>query len=277
MSSPVPTPPRLIAMDLDGTLLDPSGRITVRTAEVLSALAARGIVLVAATGRPPMLIGDLVEASRGAISHVVGGNGALVARFPGPETLRLIAFEAAAARDAVVRLRDVDPRFGFALATELGFAHEPGFAGRLPVPMDTAPTPDVLELGGDQAFKLMVFHPEIGVRRLIDELPPLLGPELAVSHLGADAAEIGPAEIDKGSGLAWLCGELGIPATDVWAFGDEHNDLSMLRWAGRAVVMATATDEVRAAADEIAPANSDDGVAQVLERLLDPGSREPLA
>jgi hypothetical protein len=86
--------------------------------------------------------------------------------------------------------------------------------------------------------------------------------------MGADCVEIGPAGIDKATGLAWLCTHLGIDPADVVAFGDEYNDHEMLRFAGHGVVMANANEHTRALADEIAPSNSDDGVAVVIERLL---------
>ncbi|MEI2723503.1 MAG: HAD hydrolase family protein [Verrucomicrobiota bacterium] len=99
-------------------------------------------------------------------------------------------------------------------------------------------------------------------------LPPLLGPDLAVSHMGADAVEVAPAGVDKGVGLRWLCAHLGIAGGDVLAFGDEVNDLPMFAFAGRRVAVANASPAVRDAADEVAPSNADDGVAEVIERLL---------
>ena len=68
--------------------------------------------------------------------------------------------------------------------------------------------------------------------------------------------------------LAGWCAELGIDAGEVWAFGDMPNDLPMLTWAGRSFAVANAHDDVLAAATDRAPANDDDGVAQVLEGLL---------
>ena len=105
-------------------------------------------------------------------------------------------------------------------------------------------------------------------RRVMDSGRWILGPELAVTHMGADCVEIGPAGIDKAAGLAWLCAHLGVDRADVVAFGDEHNDHAMLRWAGHGVAMANANEQTRALADEIAPSNVDDGVAVVIERLL---------
>ncbi|MGW9157307.1 HAD family hydrolase [Microbacterium sp. NPDC055665] len=74
--------------------------------------------------------------------------------------------------------------------------------------------------------------------------------------------------VTKATGLARLCEHLGIGRADVVAFGDALNDVEMLRWAGRGVAMAHAEPVVQAAADETTASNDDDGVAQVIERLL---------
>ena len=262
-------PSRLVALDLDGTLLDPTGRIRARSVAALEAARAAGWWVVAATGRPPHMATDLLSATTEAFSHGVMGNGTMICAFPGPELLLERTFPSEAARAVVERLRATDPRFGFALATDTGFAHERGFVERLPALHGLGePDADVLDLVGEVAIKLMVFHHDRSAHELLEMLPAVVGDELQVSHLGADAVEIGPAGIDKGSGLAWLCERLGVASHDVVAFGDEYNDHSMLRWAGHGVAMGNADSVTKALADEVAPSNADDGVAVVLERLL---------
>jgi hypothetical protein len=122
--------------------------------------------------------------------------------------------------------------------------------------------------GATHAIKLMVFHETWTGHELLDVVPPIVGDDLAVTHMGADAVELGPVGIDKSSGLAWLCAHLGIDRRDVVAFGDEYNDHAMLAWAGRGVAMGNAADATRAVADEVTLTNADDGVAVVVERLL---------
>jgi Cof subfamily protein (haloacid dehalogenase superfamily) len=266
------TLPRLVAIDLDGTLLGPGGRLSARSTQTLLAAAEAGVVVTIATGRPPIMLGALLDTAGSAVSHVIGANGAMVQRYPNGDILRLMGFDIDVARAAVVALRAADPSFGFAFASDAGFAHEPGFADRMPAAVDTEPVDDILTLGGTEAFKLIAFHPDIDTYDLLDHVPRLLPDDLrqrlVTRHLGADAVELGPAGVDKAAGLAWLCGHLGIDAADVVAFGDEWNDVTMLQWAGHGVAMANADERVRAHADEIAPSNVDDGVAAVLERLL---------
>ena len=99
----------------------------------------------------------------------------------------------------------------------------------------------------------------------------MLGDELGVTHMGAEAVELGPPGLDKGAGLSWLCDYLGVDPGDIVVFGDEINDLSMFAMAGYAVAMENAAADVLAVADEIAPRNTADGVAIVIERLLAAG------
>ena len=85
---------------------------------------------------------------------------------------------------------------------------------------------------------------------------------------GTTFVEITPPGGDKALGLGRLCDQLGVLRREVMAFGDNNNDISMLRWAGRGIAMANATEAAKAAADETTASNLDFGVAQVLESLL---------
>jgi HAD superfamily hydrolase (TIGR01484 family) len=78
--------------------------------------------------------------------------------------------------------------------------------------------------------------------------------------------EISAAGVTKASGLAWVCSRLAVTAEKVVSFGDMPNDVPMLEWAGHGVAMANAHDDLLAVADEVTAPNSEDGVAQVLER-----------
>lgn len=261
---------RLIACDLDGTLLRPDASVSERSIAALRAAHAAGVHVVIASGRPPFMLDPVLPYVGEAVTHGVLANGSLVCTLPDGTELRRVRFELDTAVGVVHRLRATDPRYGFALATDAGWAQERGFFERMPVGRMAADSADALEAaaGATEALKLMAFHDDHTAHALLELLPPILGPDLAVTHMGADCVEIGPAGIDKATGLAWLCAHLGIDAADVVAFGDEHNDHEMLRWVGHGVAMANANELTRALADEIAPSNVDDGVAVVIERLL---------
>lgn len=264
------TLPRLVATDLDGTLLGPDGLLSDRTAAALRAVAEAGVTVVFATGRPPMVAGREVTAAGSGVHYGVMANGSIVCTLPDAVVLHTVRFPAHLALDAVRTLRDHDPSLGFALATDAGFTAEPGFHERMPVFSGDGTVPDVLvgHESADEALKLFAFHPTHGAHDLLQSLPRVLGPGLTVSHMGADAVEIAPAGADKGIGLAWLCAHLGVEPDDVMVFGDEINDLPMFAVARRRVAVANANPLVRDAADEVTASNADDGVAVVLERLL---------
>ena len=191
----------------------------------------------------------------------------MIATFPDGQLMQLLGFPAVDGFDLIQSLREHNPGFGFAIATNAGFAHEAGFSERMPAVVPSEPIDDVLTVGGDEIYKLFAFHPDYTVEELLDYLPALLPDSISAGHMGADAVDIGPESIDKCAGLRWLCERLDVASAEVIAIGDEGNDMTMLQWAGRGIAMANAPDHVKAIADEIAPSNND-GVAQVLEQLL---------
>ena len=259
---------KLIALDLDGTLLTSRGDVSERNVAAVQAVADAGHHVVIATGRPLHLVADLGGQLGTSVSHVVGTNGSMIGTFPDGQLLRLMGFDIDLAHRAIATFRQELPGTGFAIATDAGMAHERGFAQRMPAVVDTDPTDDVLTLGGTEAFKLFAFHDDMSVPALLRAAPALLPETLAAMHMGAEAIDIGLTMIDKCAGLQWVCEQLDVSAADVIAFGDEWNDITMLEWAGRGVAMGNADARVRAAANEVAPSNMADGVAVVLERLL---------
>ena len=261
---------RLLATDLDGTLLGVGGQVSERSVAALRRVHEAGWYVVLATGRPPFMVDLLLPQLGDVVTHGVMANGSVVATLPDQRVMRAVRFDIGLATSVVERLRTLDDEYGFALATDAGFAHEAGFAERMPAPTPTPPTPDVLEAaaGATEAVKLLVFHRRTGAHELLGLLPTILGRDVSVTHMGADCVEVGVAGIDKGTGLRFLCEQLGVDRTDVVAFGDEYNDHEMLTWAGRGVAMANAPEATRALADEVTVSNLDDGVAVAIERML---------
>jgi Cof subfamily protein (haloacid dehalogenase superfamily) len=262
--------PRLIATDLDGTLLTSAGNLTGRTISALAAANDAGVTVVFATGRPLIVAGAEIAAANGAVRFGVMANGSMVCSLPDGAVLHTISFASASAVAAIQRLRARDPQFGFALATDRGFTQEAGFAERMPVHRGDVPVADVLHghEGSVETIKLLAFHQHYSAVELLHIIPPIIGAELIVSHMGTEAVELGPAGADKGTGLRWLCAHLGIAADDVLVFGDEINDLSMFDFAGQSVAVANAAAPVLHAATDMTASNDDDGVAEFIEALL---------
>jgi hydroxymethylpyrimidine pyrophosphatase-like HAD family hydrolase len=127
-----------------------------------------------------------------------------------------------------------------------------------------APRAEVL---GHPATKLLVRHPHLTSEEMATAAGEVLGDAVAVTFsTSSGLIELSAHGVTKASGLAEVCGWLGIEREGVLAFGDMPNDVAMLHWAGHGVAMANAHREALAAADEVAAPNSEDGVAQILER-----------
>ena len=123
---------RLIATDLDGTLLGAGGTLSERNVRALHAAKDAGWYVVLASGRPPFMVAEYLPRLADAVTHGVLANGSIVCTLPDQEMLRAIRFGVSMATDVVVRLRALDLAYGFAMATDVGFAHEDGFAERMP-------------------------------------------------------------------------------------------------------------------------------------------------
>ncbi|MCF8504376.1 MAG: HAD hydrolase family protein [Caulobacter sp.] len=170
----------------------------------------------------------------------------------------------------VAEFRQLEP--GISFATEHG--HKLGLEPRFPdFFADTvhhhAPRVDRAEALLIEALtKLLVHHPDHAVEVLLSRLRGYARDRFEVIWSGAPFVEIAPMGVSKGAGLAAYCGDLGLTAAEVIAFGDMPNDLPMLTFAGCGVAVANAHPDLLAAADQITSSNEADGVAEVIETLL---------
>ncbi len=257
--------PRLVASDLDGTLVRSDGTIARRTVEAIARIEAAGVPFVMVTGRPPRWMSPVVAAT-GHRGLAVCANGALLYDLHTETVVRSHLLEADAAAEVVEALRREVPGVAFAAeAADALFGHEPGYRVRWETDgMRVAP---VEELTAGGVVKLLVRHEEMTGDELLAAARAALGDLAETTHSSADGLlEISAAGVSKASGLAAFADERGLGPADVVAFGDMPNDLPMLAWAGHAVAMANAHADVLAVADEITGHHDEDGVAQVLER-----------
>ncbi|HEY0904081.1 MAG TPA: HAD-IIB family hydrolase [Marmoricola sp.] len=259
---------RLVATDLDGTLVHSDGSVTARTRAALVAAEAAGIDVVFVTGRPLRWAEDVFEHV-GGHGHAIISNGALVWDVGAAAVHRLRALEPATGTEVARRIRAAVPGSHFAVETLAGIALEPDFLERHAVP-DGALRGPLDQLFTAPAVKLLVRHEALDPQEFWARAEAAVG-DLAVVTWSSSTAllEISAAGVTKASTLALLCDERGIRAEEVLALGDMPNDLPMLTWAGTSYAMANAHPTVLAAADHVAPPNDEDGVAQVIEQLLD--------
>lgn len=263
---------KLIASDLDGTLLRNDKTVSDRTRSALDASRARGIVVVLVSARPPRTVATIAAAAGGG-GFAVCCNGAIVYDLDRQEIVDNVPFAADIALDLVTSLRAVAPGVSFAMEQGLDLLCEADFSILHPEREVEAPTivDALVRLSGLDAApvtKLIVRHPDYTAVELIALVRGHAGERAGVTHSGAPFVEVSAAGIHKAAGLARLCANLGIDAAEVLAFGDMPNDVPMLTWAGRGVAVANADPETLAAADERTGSNMEDGVAMVIEEVL---------
>ena len=260
--------PRLVATDLDGTLVRSDGTVSAYTHDVIATLDELGVPVVFVTGRPLRWAED-VFGYVGAHGLAVISNGALVwdvAR----DRVDLTRPVPVAEGLTVCRLiREAVPGSAFAVETVDGIALEHGFVERHPVP-DGSRRGTLEEVLDEPVLKILARHEELDAQEFWDRAADAVGDAVVVTwSSGSALLEISARGVTKASTLALLCERLGVDREDVVAFGDMPNDLPMLEWAGTAYAMADAHPTVREAATHLAPGHDDDGVARVLAGLFD--------
>ena len=257
---------RLVATDLDGTLLRSDGQVSAYTRDVLAALEAGGTPVVIVTARPIRWMDDLWELVGGhglaivsngaAVYDVAAGTVREVTGIHGPDGLALVE----AVRAAV-------PGATFAIECESGIRLDPDYVDAYRVP-EGSPRGPLAEIWTDPALKVLVRCPGMDPvdfrRAVVDAVGDLATPTWS----GDGLVEISAPGVTKAAALRRLAAELGYAAEEVIAFGDMPNDLPMLQWAGTSYAVANADPTVLEAADHRAPANDDDGVARTLASLF---------
>ncbi|WP_243229306.1 HAD family hydrolase [Microbacterium sp. CIAB417] len=266
---------RLIATDLDGTLLTGDGAVSARTRAALDTARAAGIRTVPVTARQPIGLRQ-IAAGAGFDDWALCGNGAYGVHLTTGEQLFAQEIPAAVQQELAEALGAVIPDLVFASVRDggEGFIAQDGYAAlaqlsdhkRDPATMGGVPLADVLAA---PSLKLVIRHPSVPIPEIFAALQALGLSGFEATLSGAPFVEVMAEGVTKATGVAQLCARLDIDSSEVIAFGDALNDLELLRWAGRGVAMPHAEPAVRDAADEVAPASNDaDGVAQVIDRLL---------
>ncbi|PUA82961.1 HAD family hydrolase [Nocardioides currus] len=261
--------PRLVATDLDGTLLHTDGTVTERTRSVLTALDDLGVPVVFTTGRPIRWM-ETLWADVGGHGLAICSNGAIVYDVASHEVAQAHTIDAATLVAVGDALRRAIPGTTFALEKTTGFAREDAFMPRLNVnAVRDVPMGDLEEIVDDTVVKLLARHEEMTPEAFWDRTEEAVGHLVTTTWSSTGAlVEMSGVGVTKATTLASLAAELGIPADEVIAFGDMPNDLPMLEWVGTSYAMANAHPSVLDLADHVAPPNDDDGVAAVLSEVF---------
>ncbi|WKN48655.1 HAD hydrolase family protein [Nocardioides sp. Arc9.136] len=255
--------PRLVATDLDGTLVRSDGTVSDYTADVLVRVEALGVPVVFVTGRPLRWAEEVFEHV-GEHGLAIISNGALVWDVARSRIHLERPIPPALALEVCRDLRAAVPGTAYAVEDLDGIGLEPDFMERYEMPAGSRRAP-VEDLLARPPLKLLVRHEELAPQEFWDRAEEVNDGRLTFTWSSATTLlEVSGPGVTKASTLELLCRDLGIDAADVIAFGDMPNDLPMLGWAGTAYAMADAHPTVTAAAAHVAPGHDEDGVARVL-------------
>lgn len=265
----IPAAPKLVATDLDGTLLRSDGTLSPRTREALAAAEHAGISIVLVTGRPPRSVPSLLAAIGPHV--VIAANGATV-HGPDGTLLRTRAIGAATVTDLVARVRAAVPGVSFAFEHLTHYGHEPAYPnwsfgedaadviGSADELLSRRPSPAVV--------KVLAHHPTLPLDTFHERAARAAGGRVETTYsTGLSLVEFSALGVTKASTLQEWSEELGLERDQIAAFGDMPNDLPMLDSVGLSYAMANAHPDVLAAAGRRTWSNDDDGVARQLEQF----------
>jgi Cof subfamily protein (haloacid dehalogenase superfamily) len=269
--------PRLIATDLDGTLLRDDKSVSPRTVDALAAAEEAGIEVFFVTGRPARWMDVVSDHVHGHGLAICGNGAAVVDLHGGSGSHRFVKVRELAranALDAVRLLREAAPGTMFAVEQTYGFHQEPDYPKlHMETPDNLLPAEKLLAPDGPDAdqpvLKILAHHPTLDPDAFLTLARLAIGERATVTRSSPSALlELSGPGVSKASTLALCCAERGISHEEVVAFGDMPNDVEMLTWAGRSYAMGNAHPDAIAAASGRTVANNEDGVAVVIEQLL---------
>jgi hydroxymethylpyrimidine pyrophosphatase-like HAD family hydrolase len=262
--------PRLIASDMDGTLLRSDETVSDATLAELDRWRSDGVPVVLATGRPPRWM----QGIRRVLGHgtAVCCNGAVLLDLERFEVIDEDPLHPEVLEPITTELRRRQPGTWFAVEYGLEFRHEPVYRPRWDVGAPGIAVATLEEMVAAPVAKLLARHEDLSRDEFVALVEDVVGGVATVTNSSADAlAEISALGVTKASGLAKVAAQLGVAREDMVVFGDMPNDVAAFDWVreggGRAVAMANAHPEVLAAATDVTVTNDEDGVAAFLRSL----------
>ena len=254
--------PRLVALDIDGTLVDHAGVMPDSVHTAVQRVLASDTPVVLSTGRSWHATQPIFDQLGLPPGYAVSSNGAVVVTYPPADVIREVTFDPTDVLDLV---EEFAPQA--LIATE-----EVGVGYRVSRPFPDGDLHGEIrqvspeELRSKPVTRVVVWDPNSSVPDFL-QLAQRLGLHGVSYFIGYTAwLDIAPEGVHKATGLGEVCARLGVDQTDVLAIGDGRNDIEMLRWAGRGVAMGDAPDEVKLAADVVTEHFADDGTPNELAR-----------
>jgi Cof subfamily protein (haloacid dehalogenase superfamily) len=265
---------RLIAIDLDGTLLSPRPQkmITLRTRMALQKAVEAGIRIVIATGQSLAVLQAICSELPIEGPQIIE-NGAQIADIQTGQIYHEHLLPAEYVLPVLTALQ------------QAGFHRAYHTRSRVYADIETPrvrqwyrpPVPPVIEMADvaslypEPCIKVVGVCEESKLRACRSELMSLFAEQLYITQSAFDLLEFLHSRVSKEEGLMTIARDLGIERAEIVAIGDGHNDIGMLQFAGLGVAMANAHDEVKKEADYVTGSNAEDGVALAIEELVLPG------
>ena len=264
---------RLVALDLDGTLLNSKKEITLVTREALMQAKARGVHVVLSTGR---IVGEAAEFAREIACDdlMVTAGGAAISRASDERILESWAMPCEIGAQVVAAVQDLPVRIMIYIGDKIyinpfsdrdfvvNYRVE-GFHANKIVLSDIA---GAIRAGGLDVTKVYAVGEREDLDKALEIIRPL--PGITITSSGADNFEIMPAGVDKGRALLRLGEMLGVASAEMVAIGDSDNDAAMLRAVGMPVAMGNADPELQRIAKYVTADCDHDGVAQAIHHLF---------
>lgn len=264
---------RLIATDMDDTLLDAGSNLTERTRDALRRAMAAGVMVSLSSGRMTESMRPFAEGI-GVNAPMILYNGAMIYDHRTDNTL----FSNLIAADVALGVARMIEQMGIYLQVYPGkgyycnrrCAHTDRYEASIRVPCTELGMPVSEWMQGGMVKMLAIAEPDV-IDRAQQELRAAFPKGVTFMKSKAHYLEIVGEGIDKGSAIRVLAQKLNLSTDEIMAFGDGQNDASMIAAAGCGVAMENAVDECKAVAKLIAPRSAEDGVAQVIEQFLAEG------
>jgi HAD superfamily hydrolase (TIGR01484 family) len=254
--------PKLVALDIDGTVMSWEGEIPASVHEAVGRVAAAGAHLVLATGRSLLATQPVAEELGWTDGYLVCSNGAVTATLEPPEVVDMITFDAG---PAVRLVREHLPEVLVAVE-ELGTGYRvtaPFPEGELYGRVTVASLDDLVAEPVTRVVLRSPAHEPHDFLELVGRLG-LQEVSYAVGHTAW--LDLAPKGVSKASALEAVCEHLGVPREATVAIGDGRNDIEMLEWAGVGIAMGDAPAEVQDSADTVTKTFDEDGLAYALQR-----------
>ena len=265
------TRPKLIATDLDGTIVSHKGVITQRTIDAFTRAKDLGVHVFFVMGRPPRWMGEIREAF--GFGAAICCNGAMLYDLMNDAVLEEWMISVDEQFEVVRRMRIAMPEMSFAVESNDHYHREIAYVPKWDVGLDNVGVEKIEDAINRPALKILgrCSNHEFTSDEMVEVAHRELKDLVTVTHSTSNDSliEISALNISKGATLAMMAERLGLTADDCVSFGDNPNDFPMLAWCGRSYAMADGHPDGIKYAKDVAPSHDIDGVALVIEKLLD--------